>query len=151
MLFINIEGNLSNRVTPVSVPSNNVSTAVNTPRIRFAEVDDVMGMGIFQDEDIEEQENVNEMPRFGQPSVTASESQIKYGSTVSEIVNPYEIVPWAAQKRDGFENHCSVFIWLQSVLCVTTVTPVVSDCQRKLEVYTKLPSILDKNRLDERN
>jgi hypothetical protein len=105
---------------------------------------------LFKEEE-DEQENFNELPRFGQPSVTASESQYKYGSTVKEIVNPYEIVPWSVQVQENFRNHCSVFIWLLSVLSVTTVTTRVSDDQRKLEIFTILPTILDKDRVDERN
>jgi hypothetical protein len=78
-------------------------------------------------------------------NVTACESQQKYGSTVKEIVNPYEIVPWSAQVQDNFRNHCTVFVWLLSVLCVSTVTTRVSEDQHKLEIFTKLPSILDKD------
>jgi hypothetical protein len=122
---------------------------VLTLRIRFAEHDDVHML--FKEEQEEEQENFNELPRFGQPNVTASESQYKYGSTVKEIVNPYEIVPWSVQVQENFRNHCSFFIWLLSVLSVTTVTTRVSDDQRKLEIFPILPSILDKDRVDERN
>jgi hypothetical protein len=146
MCIVVLGVNVTNRVTPAHVPP--VMSNVLTPRIRFAEHDDVH-MLLKEEED--EQENFNELPRFGQPSVTASESQYKYGSTVKEIVNPYEIVPWSVQVQENFRNHCSVFIWLLLVLSVTTVTTRVSDDQQKLEIFTILPSILDKDRVDDRN
>jgi hypothetical protein len=122
---------------------------VSTPRIRFSEQDDIMP--ILDYDEYNNEDEFNEMPRFGKPSVTASESMVKYGSTVKEIVNPYEIVPWSEQVRDLSCNHCSVFVWLLSVLCVKSVSTRVSEDQRKLEIFTKLPSILDKDRIDERN
>jgi hypothetical protein len=55
--------NVTNRVTPVSVPGLLGNTGhVPTPRIRFAEEDDIMP--IFN-EDQDEDNEFNELPRFG--------------------------------------------------------------------------------------
>jgi hypothetical protein len=76
-----------------------------------------------------------------------------YGCTTYEVVLPYECFarsdPVTGTKE--WRDRVSVNIWLLSIDDISSVTTKVSDCQRQLEIYIKLPSILDYHRLDERN
>jgi hypothetical protein len=92
------------------------------------------------------------MPQFGTAAVSAAESQDKYGSATYEMVLPFWNVLWYRPNgRNGWCNLVTVRVWLLSVASVTTTMAEVSECQEKLYVYTRLPEIMDIDKVDERN
>jgi hypothetical protein len=92
------------------------------------------------------------MPQFGTAAVSAAESQYKYGSSTYEMVLPFWNILWYRPNgRNGWCNLVTVRVWLLSVASVTTTTAEVSECQEKLYVYTRLPEIMDIDKVDERN
>jgi hypothetical protein len=93
-----------------------------------------------------------EMPQFGTAAVSAAESQYKYGSSTYEMVLPFFNILWYRPNgRNGWYHLVTVRVWLLSVMSVTTTRAEVSECQEKLYVYTRLPEILDIDKVDERN
>jgi hypothetical protein len=91
------------------------------------------------------------MPQFGTAAVSAAESQYKYGSSTYIMVLPlWNILWYRANGRKSWCNLVTVRVWLFSIASVATTTAEVSECQEKLYVYTCLPEIMDKNKVDER-
>jgi hypothetical protein len=92
------------------------------------------------------------MPQFGTAAVSAAESQYKYGSSTYEMVLPFWNILWYRPNgRNGWCNLVTVRVWMLSVASVTTTTAEVSECQEKLYVYTRLPEIMNIDKVDEQN
>jgi hypothetical protein len=152
-----------NRSTPIvpvaSLPTVTVAKVGGvgvTPTPRQIRFDDAPVYFGGQEESEEEQENVTElMSSFKTSSVSASESQYMFGTTTYECVLPYEIIVWSEpiMKNDDFRDRISFNMWLLSMAEVdeNTVVARVTDDLQHLEIYMKLPSILDVQRVDERN
>jgi hypothetical protein len=135
-----------NRSTPAPISSIGVTS--NIPQFRSTEIDKEN----ISNEKTDKHGILCEMPPLGMPAVTAEQSQKVFGSTTTEMVLPFCVIPWYREvNKKVWTVHCTVEVWLLSNNSVTTVFAEVSECQHKLYVFIRLPEILDIYKVDERN
>jgi hypothetical protein len=102
-----------------------------------------------------EEDTSDLMGSFCTLSVSASESQYMYDATTYKRVPPFENIVWSEPRvlTNDFRDRISFNLWLLSMADVSgdnVVVRVTADMQ-KLEIYIKLPRILDLQQVDERN